>query len=73
MYVITQIQITEAKHAIDGKRHKHKLYLYPIPDSLRDLGFTGCWDRGKRGALRFKSKRQAQIKARKVGGKVEEA
>lgn len=73
MYVITQIQITEAKHAIDGKRHKHKLYLYPIPDTLRDLGITSCWDRGKSGALRFYSRGQAQVTARKVGGKVEEA
>ena len=37
MYVIYQMQITEAKYAIDGKRHKHKRYLYPIPDTLHDL------------------------------------
>lgn len=73
MYVISQIQITEARHSIDGMRHKHKLYLYPIPDKLRDLGITSCWSRGKRGAIRFDSKRQAQIKARKLGGQVEEA
>lgn len=73
MYVIYQIQITEAKYAIDGKRHKHKRYLYPIPDTLRDLNVTSCWSRGKKGALRFYSRGQAQITARKVGGKVEEA
>ena len=73
MYVITQMHITEARHSIDGKRHKHKLYLYPIPDKLRDLNITSCWSRGKRGAIRFDSKRQAQIKARKLGGQVEEA
>ena len=73
MYVITQMQITEARHSIDGKRHKHKLYLYPIPDKLRDLGITSCWDRGKSGALRFYYKGHARQIAEKVGGKVEEA
>ena len=73
MYVISQMQITEARHAIDGKRHKHKLYLYPIPETLRDLNITSCWSRGKSGALRFYSIGVAQITARKVGGKVEEA
>lgn len=73
MYVITQMQITEARHSIDGKRHKHKLYLYPIPETLRDLNITSCWSRGKKGALRYDSRRQAQKIARKVGGQVEEA
>lgn len=73
MYVITQMQITEPRHSIDGKRHKHKLYLYPIPDTLRDLNIMSCWSRGKRGALRYDSRRQAQKIARKVGGQVEEA
>ena len=73
MYVITIEQVTEARHAIDGKRHKHKLYLYPIPDKLRDLGFTACWDRGKKGALRFCRLSYARKIARRVGGKVEEA
>lgn len=73
MYVITQMHITEARHSIDGKRHKHKLYLYPIPETLRDLNVTSCWSRGKRGALRYDSRRQAQKIARKVGGQVEEA
>ena len=73
MYVITQMQITEARHSIDGKRHNHKLYLYPIPETLRDLNITSCWSRGKKGALRYDSRRQAQKIARKVGGQVEEA
>ena len=73
MYVIYQMQITEAKYAIDGKRHKHKRYLYPIPATLRDLNVTSCWSRGKKGALRFNSRGHAQKIARKVGGKVEEA
>lgn len=72
-YVIYQKLVTEAKYSIDGKRHIHKLYLYPIPDNLRDLGIKACWNRGKKGALRFYYKNHAQEIANKVDGILEEA
>lgn len=70
-YLIYQVSITEAKHSIDGKKHRHKLYLYPIPKHLRDLGIRACWKRGKKGACIFYGKKLAQEIAKQVGGKLE--
>ena len=74
-YVISKIEITEARHSTDGKKHKHKYYLYPIPANLKDLGFIANWSyaNGKRGAIKIVGKKQAQYIANKVGGNVEEA
>lgn len=63
-YVVYQIEVTQAEHSIDGKRHKHKYYLYPLTKkhkALRDMGFKFFWSYryGKRGAIKFNSKREA--------------
>lgn len=71
MFVIYQISYTKAEHAIDGKPHRHKLYLYPTPEHLKDLNINACWERGKKGACVFYSKKLAQEVARRVNGIVE--
>lgn len=71
-YRIYQVFITEAKRSVDGKKHRHKLYLYPTPKTLKDLGIRACWDRGKKGACVFYNKKLAQTIAKQLGGKVEE-
>lgn len=71
-YFIYLINVTEPKYAVDHKRHQHKLYLHPVPEHLRSLGVKACWDRGRRGALRFGYKDAARKVAKQVGGIVEE-
>ena len=73
-YVISVVEITEAHNSVDGKRHRHKYYLYPVPKRLADLGFKTYWSykNGKRGALRFDSPKEARKIALYHGAKVEE-
>lgn len=73
-YVVYQVEVTQAEHSIDGKRHRHKYYLYPAPKRLADFGFKTYWSykNGKRGALKFNSKAEAKRVARQHSAKVEE-
>lgn len=76
-YIISKIEITPAHLSVDGKRHKHKYYLYPLPvrsAALKSLGFKTCWSYrdGKRGALRFTDKKTAQAIAKKNDAMIEE-
>ena len=74
LYVVYRIEVTKPEHAIDHKRHSHKLYLYPVPRHLADL-VRSCWDKreGKRGAVKFTTKAEALRVARHYDAKVEEA
>lgn len=73
-YIVSKIEITPAHLSVDGKKHTHKYYFYPVPDQLRALRFGSHWSYkdGKRGAVRFKSKAAAEAIARAYGAKVEE-
>ena len=73
-YIVSKIEITPAHLSVDGKKHKHKYYLYPIPDNLKSLGFASNWSYkdGKRGALRFTDKKLAQAIAKKNNAMIEE-
>lgn len=75
-YVVSKVEITPANFSIDGKRHKHKYYLYPVNKRLSTLGFGDftCWsyENGKRGALKFTNKREAQRIAKRHNATVEE-
>ena len=75
-YIISKIEITPAHLSVDGKRHKHKYYLYPLPTRLKSLGFKNwfywSYKDGKRGALRFTDKRTAQAIAKKNDAIIEE-
>ena len=73
-YVVYMIDTTPARVSIDGKKHTHKYYFYPIPDFLKRQGFSAYWsyEKGKRGALKFNSKAEAERVARQHSAKVEE-
>lgn len=73
-YIISKIEITEARHSIDGKKHTHKYFLYPIPENLKEMGVVANWSykNGRKGALRFSNKRQAQSIAKRFDATVEE-
>lgn len=73
-YVIYRKETTEARHAIDGKKHTHKYYLYPVPSVAAGLGIGSCWGykNGKRGAVKFTSKAEAARIAKKHGATIEE-
>lgn len=73
-YIVSKIEVTEARHAIDGKKHTHKYFLYPVPENLKEMGFVANWSykNGRRGALKFSNKRQAQAIAKRFGATVEE-
>lgn len=73
-YVVYKVEVTQAEHSVDGKRHKHKYYFYPIPINLKILGFKSYWSykNGKRGAVKFTSKSEAQAIAKAHGAQVEE-
>ena len=73
-YIVYMIETTPARASIDGKDHTHKYYFYPMPDNLKKEGFSAYWSykNGKRGALRFNSKAEAERVARHHNAKVEE-
>lgn len=75
-YIVYKIETTPAHLSIDGKAHKHKYYLYPIPDRLKTSGFnfSSCWsyEKGKRGALKFTSKAEASRIAKRFDALVEQ-
>ena len=73
-YVVYMIDTTPARLSVDGKKHTHKYYFYSTPKTLKDFGFAACWsyEDGKRGAVKFTSKAQAERIANHHGGKVEE-
>ena len=74
-YIISKVEITPAYLSVDRKKHRHKYYLYPTPSNLQDLGITSHWSYkdGRRGAVRFTDKRQAQAIAKRHNAVVEEA
>lgn len=73
-YIVYKVETTKARQSADGKAHTHKYYLYPLPGNLRDFGFNAFWsyEHGKRGALRFTSKAEAEAIAKARGARVEE-
>lgn len=73
-YIVFKTEITPAHLSIDGKRHKHKYYLYPVPSNLKDMGFRSHWSYkdGKRGAVKFTSKAEAKAVAKANGAQFEE-
>lgn len=73
-YIVYMIDTTPARVSIDGKKHTHKYYFYPIPDNLKSLGFKANWSYkdGKRGAVKFTSKAEAEAIAKAHGAQVEE-
>lgn len=73
-YVIYKIETTPARLSIDGKNHTHKYYFYPIPSNLKQFGFGSNWSyqNGRRGAVKFTDKREAQRIAKHYGAQIEE-
>lgn len=73
-YVVYMVMITKATESVDGKKHTHKYYLYPVPQNLKDFGINIHWSykNGKKGAMKFTSKAKAQAIAKANNAKVME-
>lgn len=69
LYIISRIQVTKARYAVDKKDHRRTVY-YGGRDSFGGFGIE-TW--GKRAdAYKFTDRRTAERYARALGGKVVE-
>lgn len=69
MYIVSRIQVTKAKHAVDGKDHRRTVY-YAGTDNFCGFGVEH-WST-KADAHKFYYRQDAERYARALGGKVVE-